>query len=265
MNLNTTQPSPAEIYDTKFVPALFGPWGRKVAGLAEMSAGMNVLDVACGTGALALAARDAVGAGGTVTGLDANPEMLAVARGKAGDIEWIEGAAEALPFGDNSFDAVASQFGFMFFTDRAAALREMMRVLRPGGRMAVAVCGAVEISGAYAEFARLLDRVFGVEAGNAFRAPFVLGDPSAMAEIAREAGLAEARIEQHLGEARFDSIAELVFTEQACVWTLGGVLSDAQFQTLLAESETALAPWLQADGSIRFDMPAVLLVADKPR
>jgi ubiquinone/menaquinone biosynthesis C-methylase UbiE len=65
----------------------------------------------------------------------------------------------------------------MFFDDRAGALRQMMRVLRPGGRIAVAVCDAVENSPGYAAFAALLDRLFGTAVGDAFRAPFVLGDP----------------------------------------------------------------------------------------
>ena len=113
-----------------------------------------MLDVACGTGALTLAAVEAVGPAGHVTGLDANPEMLAVARRKPVAVDWIEGRAEALPFGNGRFDAVVSQFAFMFFDDRPAALAEMMRVLRPGARLAVAVCDAVERSPGYGAFAR---------------------------------------------------------------------------------------------------------------
>ena len=87
-----------------------------------------------GTGALTLAVAETVGPSGSVVGLDANPQMLAVARRKPARIEWLEGRAEALPLPDASFDAVVSQFGFMFFDDRPQALREMIRVARPGGR-----------------------------------------------------------------------------------------------------------------------------------
>nr|WP_166487956.1 class I SAM-dependent methyltransferase [Mesorhizobium ciceri] len=134
---------PAEIYDVQFVPALFAQWGPVVAGEAGVQNGDRVLDVACGTGALTLAAAEIAGPSGSVVGLDANPEMLAVARRKPVQIEWLEGTAEALPLPNNSFDAVVSQFGLMFFEDKPKALAEMMRVLRPGGRLAVAVCDAV--------------------------------------------------------------------------------------------------------------------------
>jgi SAM-dependent methyltransferase len=192
-----------------------------------------------------------------------NPEMLAVARRKTGDIDWREGVAENLPFDDASFDAVISQFGFMFFDDRPRALSEMMRVLKSGGRLAVAVCGAVERSPGYGAFAKLLDRLFGKEVGNAFRAPFVLGDPDDLSRIATAAGIEGASIQERNGVVRFHSIAELVATERACVWTLGGILDQNQFDLLLRESEQALQPFTDTDGMVNFDMPALILMARK--
>lgn len=264
MTLDVTDRPPAEIYDEKFVPALFGPWGPVMAGIAGLSPGQSVLDVACGTGALTLAAAEAVAPGGRTAGIDPNPGMLEVARRKSAAVDWREGRAESLPFADACFDAVVSQFGLMFFEDRPGALREMMRVLAPGGRLAVAVCAAVERSPGYAAFTRLLDRLFGTGVGDAFRAPFVLGEPDTLAGIARAAGIAGARVEECTGSVRFDSIADLVGTERDCVWTLGGILDDGQFERLLDESRTALAPFAAADGRIAFDMPALVLTARKP-
>jgi SAM-dependent methyltransferase len=255
--------SPAEIYDELFVPALFARWGPVVSAAARLERGDRVLDVACGTGALTLAAAERVGADGSVVGLDASSEMLAVARRKPTRIEWLEGRAEALPLPDQSFDAVVSQFGFMFFEDRAAALTEMMRILRPAGRLAVAVCGAVDDSPGYSAFAKLLDRLFGRAVGDAFRAPFVLGDPDRLLGIAREAGVSDASVAQHHGPVRFNSIAGLVSTERACVWTLGGLLSGEQFARLLEAAETELAPFVLPDGSVGFDMPVLILTAEK--
>jgi ubiquinone/menaquinone biosynthesis C-methylase UbiE len=254
---------PAEVYDQFFVPALFARWGPVVADEAGVKPGDRVLDVACGTGALTLAVAERVGDSGSVLGLDANPEMLAVARRKPVRIEWVEGAAEALPLPEQSFDAVVSQFGFMFFQDGAGALREMMRVLRPGGKLAVAVCDAVENSSGYRAFAELLDRLFGKPVGDAFRAPFVLGDPQRLLELSRQAGIPDAKATQHHGEVRFPSIAAMVSTERACVWTLGGVLDDDQFDRLLKEAEVGLKPFVAADGSVVFDMPALVLTARK--
>ena len=264
MDAQVRQRPPAEVYDDKFVPALFGPWGPVMVEAARIRSGQSVLDVACGTGAATLAAAAAVGPQGRVAGLDANPEMLAVGRRKSTSIDWREGRAEELPFDESGFDAVISQFGMMFFEDRPQALAEMMRVLKPGGRLAVAVCGAVERSPGYGEFARLLDRLFGCQVGDAFRAPFVLGDPDELTRIAAAAGVEGAKVEERTGTVRFSSIDDLVSTERACVWTLGGILDDDQFKRLLAESEQALQPFVGPDGTVRFEMPALILTAFKP-
>lgn len=255
--------TPAEVYDEQFVPALFRPWAATMCEVAGIAVGQRVLDVACGTGALACVAADRVAPDGAVVGLDPNPEMLAVARRKRTCVEWREGRAESLPFAEASFDRVVSQFGLMFFDDRAAALREMRRVLRPGGRMAVAVCDAVEHSPGYAALVALLQRLFGARIADAFRAPFALGDANRLLELCDAAGLNHARVARHDGEVRFASIDALVATERACVWTLGGLLDDAQFERLRVEAHTALAPFVGSDGATRFSMPALIVTATR--
>jgi ubiquinone/menaquinone biosynthesis C-methylase UbiE len=255
--------SPAEVYDEQFVPALFRQWGPVLCDAAQVAPGQRVLDVACGTGASTVAAAARVAPGGAVIGLDANPEMLAVARRKTADIEWRDGRAESLPFAAESFDAVISQFGLMFFDDRAAGLREMWRVLRPGGRLAVAVCDALDRSPGYAALAALLQRLFGPPVADAFRAPFVLGDEAALLALCDQAGIVDANVARREGAVRFASIDDLVSTERACVWTLGGLLSDAQFEQLLAAAQRELLPFTEADGKVAFTMPALLITAIK--
>jgi SAM-dependent methyltransferase len=263
MDLVDQARSPAEVYDEMFVPALFQQWGPIIADAARIGPGESVLDVACGTGVLACAALDRVGPQGTVAGLDPNADMLSVARRKSTRIEWREGRAELLPFPDERFDAVVSQFGFMFFEDRPAALREMMRVLRPDGRMAVAVCDTLDHSPGYATLANLLQRLFGDRIADAFRAPFVLGDRDRLLSICAAAGIADAKVTQHIGRVRFASIKSLIATERACVWTLGGMLDDAQFAELLTEAEQALKPFVGRAGAIAFEMPALVLTASR--
>jgi ubiquinone/menaquinone biosynthesis C-methylase UbiE len=168
--------SAAEVYEEFFVPALFLEWAPRVADAAQIAPGQKVLDVACGTGVLAREAARRVGPGGAVTGLDRNEGMLAVARRKSPHIDWQLGMAEALGFADGTMDAVVSQFGLMFFEDRRAALREMWRVARPGGRIAVAVWAALESAPGYAAMTDLLQRLFGDRIADALRAPFTLGD-----------------------------------------------------------------------------------------
>jgi SAM-dependent methyltransferase len=255
--------SPAEVYEELFVPALFQQWGSVVAEAAEVGPGKSVLDVACGTGVLACAAADRVKPGGEVVGMDSNEEMLAVARRKDDTIEWLSGHAEAIPFPDESFDAVVSQFGLMFFENKAASLREMMRVLRSGGHLAVAVCDSLEHSPGYCRFAELLRSLFGDRIRDAFLAPFVLGDAQALLSLCMEAGIFGAKVTQHHGAVRFSSIRALVSTERACVWTLGDLLDDAKFEELAKESEQALRPFAAADGTLAFAMPSLIITATK--
>jgi SAM-dependent methyltransferase len=255
--------SPAQVYEEFFVPALFEQWGRIVADMARVAPDQRMLDVACGTGVLACAAAERVGPKGAVTGLDPNDEMLAVARAKSARIEWQHGHAESLPFADASFDRVASQFGLMFFADKAAGLREMMRVLRPGGRLAVAVCDALDHSPGYAVLAELLQRLFGATVADAFRAPFSLGERSRLRSLCEQAGIRNAAVARADGTVRFRSIEQLVATERACVWTLGGMLDNGDFERLLEEAEESLQPFITADRTVAFGMPALVITADK--
>jgi demethylmenaquinone methyltransferase/2-methoxy-6-polyprenyl-1,4-benzoquinol methylase len=107
---------------------------RAETARAVVSPGDRVLDACCGTGDLAIAA---VRAGGRVTGVDFSQRMLERARAKSDAVEWIEGDALALPFADASFDAGTVGFGARNLDDLEAGLRELRRVLRPGGRVGV--------------------------------------------------------------------------------------------------------------------------------
>lgn len=95
--------------------------------------------------------------------------MLAVAERLEPGVTWQQGVAGELPFADASFDAVVSQFGLMFFPDRLAALREMVRVLVPGGRMAVAVWDSLENAEALPAEVDLVSRLAGDAAANVER------------------------------------------------------------------------------------------------
>ena len=89
--------SAADVYEQFFVPALFREPAEKIVSSLSLSAGANVLDVACGTGVLARAALDKTGGGGRIVGVDCNAEMLRVAQKVSPELDWREGAAEALP------------------------------------------------------------------------------------------------------------------------------------------------------------------------
>jgi SAM-dependent methyltransferase len=255
--------SAAEIYEEFYLPALFLEWAPRLAEAACVRTGQRVLDVACGTGVLARALADRVGPRGAVVGLDINAGMLEVARRRTPGIEWRQGAAEALPFADSSFDAVVSQFGLMFFRDRAVAIREMMRVLRPGGRLAVAVWDSLDRTPGYAAFVALLERLFGKETAEALRSPFVLGDPYALRALFQEAGVPAASVVTHEGSAHFPSLESWVFTEVKG-WTAADLIDEAGYARLLAEAERELGRFRAADGTVVLSAPAHIVTATKP-
>jgi demethylmenaquinone methyltransferase / 2-methoxy-6-polyprenyl-1,4-benzoquinol methylase len=107
---------------------------RRLAAAAAVREGDRVLDAACGTGDLAIA--DAKAGAASVTGLDFSEQMLARARRKA-PLEWVQGDMLALPFDDATFDAATVGFGVRNVADLELALRELRRVVRPGGRLAI--------------------------------------------------------------------------------------------------------------------------------
>ena len=254
--------SAAEVYDTFFVPALFAEWAPRVADAAKLAPGQTVLDVACGTGVFAREALPRMLPGGAVIGLDCNPDMLAVARRRASDIDWRQGQAEALPFADHSFDVVASQFGLMFFEDRRAALEQMWRVLRPGGRLVIMVWDALERTPGYASMTALLQRLFGERIASELRAPFALGDPAQLRALFADAGIAEIDLNTFVGSARFPSIEDWVHTDVKG-WTLADRIDEAQYELLRSAAETELACYRQADGQVVFDSPAHIVFAQK--
>lgn len=116
-------------------------WRRQAVEVTGLRPGQTALDVATGTGDLAFELARAVGPGGRVVGLDFVPEMITLARKKAGarelDVHFQIGDALSLPFADASFDAVTCGFGLRNFEDRQGGLDEMGRVTRSGGRVVI--------------------------------------------------------------------------------------------------------------------------------
>ena len=113
-------------------------WRERAADMARVGPGDSALDVACGTGDLAVELRRRVGDSGRVVGTDFSERMLELARDKAGDgVEFEWGNALELRYDSDSFDAATVGFGARNFSDLDAGLREMVRVVRPGGRVVV--------------------------------------------------------------------------------------------------------------------------------
>ena len=132
----------AGLYDrmnTVMTAGLHHQWRRRAAELAQLGAGSRALDVATGTGDLAIALAERLRGDGEVVAVDFSQRMLELARAKADGlpIRFEIANALALPFADHEFDAATVGFGARNFSDLAQGLREMVRVVRPGGRVVV--------------------------------------------------------------------------------------------------------------------------------
>lgn len=254
----------AAAYEQLLAPALFEQWTHQVADAARIAVGQEVLDVACGTGRLARAASARVGPRGSVTAVDLNPAMLEVAASLAPEIEWREAPAESLPFADETFDAVISQFGLMFFEDRQAALREMNRVLRSGNHLAVAVFDSTDRVEAYGEMARVFDRNVGESVGDALRYPFSLGDVGELESLFTAAGMPDVQIESHVGVGRFDSVQQMVMGDVAGWFPVAGIeVDEKSLSAIVEDAEVSLRRFVQSDGSVEFPLPVHIMIAQK--
>jgi ubiquinone/menaquinone biosynthesis C-methylase UbiE len=163
--------SAAELYQRYLVPGITSKWARDLVHRAQLGRSEEVLDIACGTGVVARVAAKEM-ASGHVTGLDLNPGMLAVARNvlsEGATVDWMEGSALDLPFPSARFDAVLCQLGLQFFPDQPKALREMRRVVRVSGLIALSVYSPIERTPGADAFVRALDEVLGPQAADQAR------------------------------------------------------------------------------------------------
>ncbi len=129
-------------YDTYLGPFLFEPYAADLAARLELEPGAALLETACGTGISTEYLHRSLGARVRIVATDVSDAMLAVARGRRGELDGVRFApadAADLPFDDASFDAVVCQFGIMFMPDKARAMQEARRVLRPAGKLVLSV------------------------------------------------------------------------------------------------------------------------------
>jgi ubiquinone/menaquinone biosynthesis C-methylase UbiE len=204
----------AESYERFMVPSLFAPWASSLIERANPQSGERVLDIACGTGVVARNVVPRVGSHGVVMGLDANPEMIGMARAMAEKehlpIAWHVSPAEQLPFPDENFDLILCQFGLMFFTDRHAALTEMHRVLRTGGTVLLSVWQGLERHPFYQKIHNVTQRHLGK---SSVQTVFSLGDADSMRILLTDSGFQRITIESVSIRARFPQPEEFLAWE----------------------------------------------------
>ncbi|MFT5290077.1 MAG: SAM-dependent methyltransferase [Planctomycetota bacterium] len=136
----------AAFYESKLVPLIFEPYANDLAARTRALNPTSVLEVACGTGVVTRALASSLPGACTITATDLNEAMVAHAErvGTSRPVTWRQADVMALPYADESFDVVVCQFSAMFFPDRAAAYREIRRVLRPGGTFLFNIWNSIE-------------------------------------------------------------------------------------------------------------------------
>src|SRR5215213_934627 len=190
---------------------MFTPLSRALIERARIREGQMVLDVAGGAGEPSLTIAEVVGPAGSVTCTDGVAEMVEAARAEAQrrgltNMQFHQCSADSLPFPDNTFDVVVSRLGVMFFPDPVAAMRELLRVLKPGGRLAFAVWGKSDVN----PFCYVVTGVMEQHVKSAAADPYApnafrFAEPGKLASVLTQAGA----IEVEEGVATFDMEAPI--------------------------------------------------------
>jgi SAM-dependent methyltransferase len=187
-----------EYYDRCLGPAWFGPFGRELAALLPQDPGGDVLEIACGTGLVTRELRARLAPSRRLVASDLNKPMLDYARSKLGDrgIEWREADAQALPFREGEFAAVACALGFMFMPDKPKAFSQARRVLKRGGTLILSVWDRAEENDAARIYAETIEAMFPGDEDMRFRLPWAMHDESALRKLLADARFDVVRIEK---------------------------------------------------------------------
>jgi SAM-dependent methyltransferase len=184
-------------YQDPMVRPMFEPWGELLLAAVAVEPGESVLDIACGPGTVTRLAAARVGPSGSIVGCDLSPAMIAIACDKGpvangAQIEYLEAPADRLPVDDERFDVVVCQQGLQFFPDKPAAVAEMHRALRPGGRLGVAIWTRIEQCPPFAAIAAGITEVLGEELGARYRdGPWGMPRLDELRELISEAGFVD--------------------------------------------------------------------------
>ncbi len=246
-----------ENYERYFVPSIAAPLAEDLVKIAALSPGERVLDVACGTGVVTRLAGQRVGDSGSVAGLDVNPGMLAVARSAAPPklaIDWYETSAEAIPLPDGAFDVALCQMGLQFIPNKLGALREMRRVLAPGGRLVLNLPGPTPPL--FAAMAEALGKHIGPQAASFVQIVFSLHDEQELRELMKGAGFHEVDVQTARTTLTLPPAKEFLW-QYVSSTPLANLVAKASDESRAALEEEVGNKWrnFTSDGALACDVP----------
>lgn len=254
----------SENYERFFVPAIGRPVAEILLSVAALRPGERVLDVGCGTGVVTRLAADRVGGDGEVTGLDVNPGMLEVARSAAPElgIEWCQASAETMPLPDETFDVVLCQMSLQFVPDRPAALREMRRVLAPGGRLILNVPGPA--APMFEFLAEAMGRHVAPEAVGFVLAVFALHDETEIEGLLRDAGFRDVEVSAKMVDLSLPAPKDFLWQYVAST-PLAAVVVEADEEARAALEREVVDRWQEFEDGDRMSLRQRLVLTTARR
>lgn len=268
-NPEEATPSRAAVaYDRELVPWLFEHWAELLVGLADPAPSASVVDLACGSGLVIRHLLDRLDEGGRITGVDLDPEMLAYAATSIDDskVSWHESDAARLSFANESVDLVSCHQGLQFFPDRNAVLAEVRRVLRPKGRVAVAVWGCLEDNPWPAALSEAVRALLGDPAGDSMSIVCRLGDPDDLADLLRDANFDDIAIEVRQRTAKHTEAARAVAGQLSALPSGTAIddLAPLRRTELAAKMRELLSAYTGPGGRLSVPSTCVFATAAKP-
>ena len=233
------------------VTAMFDPLADATLDAVPLANNGHVLDLACGMGVVARKVVSLIGPAGRIAGVDVNSDMVKSARGlsedEGGGCAWYVADAAALPFNAASFAMVFCQQGFQFFPDRLAVLREVKRVLHPGGRIAITVWAAVDaLCEALTNAAR---QHVGDEHAERALSPFALSDWGRLVTEMWKVGYVGISVQMLTVHRRLDSVVAI--EREIMSNPIGSGIAeygDGVMAQIVSDVTTAMKPFRQGDG-----------------
>ncbi|WP_425081366.1 class I SAM-dependent methyltransferase [Ruegeria arenilitoris] len=253
----------ARKYQDHSVPAMFAPLAEATVKRLDLPTDGHVLDVACGTGALTRVIIEHLPGQGRVVGTDLNQSMIDIAQSMTTQtdhrVEWVASDVSVLPFDAQSFDLVCVQQGLQFFPDKPAALSEIFRVLKSGGRLSLTCWRAISpFNDALAE---ALATHVSDDAAQKARAPFSFRDGDVITSLLRDAGFSITSHDSIVLQRRFEDLSAQVLAlpvEQDM-----RAKGEAVIDQVLEDIAARLAPYVQ-DGVFIVPQEAHFFVATRP-